>query len=59
MQYRELNISDIEYVKNPNWQHGCTMVTHFGGELFHAEDIPLFNAGDHIKAVVWGQVVTL
>lgn len=48
-----------EYVKNPNWQQGLTMTTHFGGELFHVEDIPFFNSGDHIKAVVLGNVVTL
>jgi hypothetical protein len=48
-----------EYVRNPNWQHGCTMTTHFGGELFHVEDIPFFNAAEHIKAVVWGEVITL
>lgn len=50
---------DPEYVVNPNWQQGCTMTTHYGGELFHVEDIPFFNNGEHIKAVVWGQVVTL
>lgn len=48
-----------EYVVNPNWQQGCTMTTHFGGELFHVEDIPFFNEGDHIKAVVLGNVVGL
>jgi predicted phosphodiesterase len=50
---------DPEYVKNPNWQHGLTMTTHFGGELFHVEDIPFFNSGDHIKAIVLGNVVTV
>jgi len=48
-----------EYVKNPNWQQGLTMTTHFGGELFHVEDIPFLNSGEHIKAVVLGNVVTL
>jgi predicted phosphodiesterase len=48
-----------EYVKNPNWQHGITMTTHFGGELFHVEDIPYFNSGDHMKAIVLGELVTL
>jgi predicted phosphodiesterase len=48
-----------EYVKNPNWQQGLTMTTHFGGELFHVEDIPFFNGGEHIKAIVLGDVVTL
>jgi predicted phosphodiesterase len=51
---------DPEYVNGkPNWQQGLSMVTHFGGELFHAEDIPFFNGGEHIKAIVLGQVVTL
>lgn len=50
---------DPEYVKNPNWQQGLTMTTHFGGELFHVEDIPFFNSGDHIKAIVHGEVVRL
>ena len=48
-----------EYVKNPNWQQGCTMTTHYGGELFHVEDIPFLNSGEHIKAVVLGNVVPL
>lgn len=48
-----------EYVKNPNWQQGLTMTTHFGGELFHVEDIPFLNSGENIKAVVLGNVVTL
>lgn len=48
-----------EYVKNPNWQQGLTMTTHYGGELFHVEDIPFLNTGEHIKAVVLGNVVTL
>jgi predicted phosphodiesterase len=48
-----------EYVKNPNWQQGLTMTTHFGGELFHVEDIPFLNSGERVKAVVLGQVVTL
>jgi UDP-2,3-diacylglucosamine pyrophosphatase LpxH len=48
-----------EYVKNPNWQQGLTMTTHFGGELFHVEDIPFLNTGERVKAVVLGEVVTL
>jgi len=48
-----------EYVKNPNWQQGFTMTTHFGGELFHVEDVPFLNSGERVKAVVLGQVVTL
>ncbi len=48
-----------EYVKNPNWQQGCTLVTHWGGELFHIDDIPFLNTGEHVKAVVHGQVITL
>lgn len=48
-----------EYVKNPNWQQGFTMTTHFGGELFHVEDIPFFNTREHIKAIVLGALVTL
>lgn len=48
-----------EYVKNPNWQQGVTMVTHFGGELFHVEDVPFLNSGERIKAIVLGNVVTL
>ena len=47
------------YMKNPNWQQGCTMVTHFGGEMFHIEDLPFLNSGERVKAVVHGQVVTL
>lgn len=50
---------DPEYVKNPNWQQGFTITTHFGGELFHVEDVPFLNSGERLKAVVWGQVVTL
>jgi predicted phosphodiesterase len=48
-----------EYVKNPNWQQGFTMTTHFGGELFHVEDIPFLNSGERVKAVVLGNVITL
>ena len=48
-----------EYVKNPNWQQGCTLTTHWGGELFHVEDLPFLNSGERVKAVVLGQVVTL
>jgi hypothetical protein len=48
-----------EYVKNPNWQQGFTMTTHFGGELFHVEDIPFLNSGERVKAVVMGSIVTL
>jgi predicted phosphodiesterase len=48
-----------EYVRNPNWQQGLTMTTHFGGELFHVEDIPFLNQGERVKAVVLGEVVTL
>ena len=48
-----------KYMKFPNWQQGCTMTTHYGGELFHVEDIPFLNSGEHIKAVVLGNVVTL
>ena len=48
-----------EYVKHPNWQQGFTMVTHWGGELFHVEDIPFLNRGERLKAVVLGEVVTL
>jgi len=48
-----------EYVKKPNWQQGLTMTTHFGGELFHVEDIPFFNSGERVKAIVLGNVVTL
>lgn len=48
-----------EYVKNPNWQQGMTMTTHFGGELFHVEDVPFINHGEHIKAIVLGALVTL
>lgn len=50
---------DPEYVKNPNWQQGLTMVTHYGGELFHVEDVPFFNGGERIKAIALGQLVTL
>lgn len=49
-----------EYVMGiPNWQQGLTMTTHWGGELFHVEDIPFLNSGERVKAVVLGQVVTL
>lgn len=48
-----------EYVKHPNWQQGLTIVTHWGGDLFHVEDVPFLNEGEHIKAVVMGEVVTL
>lgn len=48
-----------EYMKNPNWQQGFTMTTHFGGELFHVEDVPFLNSGERVKAVVLGDVVTL
>jgi predicted phosphodiesterase len=48
-----------EYVKNPNWQQGFTMTTHFGGELFHVEDIPFLNSGERVKAIVMGSIVTL
>lgn len=54
-----LCLLDPEYVKLPNWQQGITMATHWGGELFHVEDIPFLNSGDALKAVVLGQVVTL
>lgn len=47
------------YMKYPNWQQGLTMTSHWGGELFHVEDIPFINSGEHIKAVVLGQVVIL
>lgn len=48
-----------EYVTNPNWQQGLTMTTHWGGELFHVEDIPFLNSGERMKAVVLGNVVTV
>ncbi len=49
-----------QYIKGiPNWQQGCTLVTHWGGELFHVEDIPFLNTGEHVKAVVHGEVITL
>lgn len=48
-----------EYVKNPNWQQGLTITTHFGGELFHVADVPFLNQGERIKAVVDGALVTL
>ena len=54
-----LCLLDPEYVVNPNWQQGITATTHYGGELFHVEDIPYFNSGEHIKAIVWGNVVGL
>jgi predicted phosphodiesterase len=43
----------------PNWQQGFTMTTHFGGEMFHIEDIPFLNSGERVKAIVMGNVVTL
>lgn len=43
----------------PNWQQGLSQVHHNGGELFHVEDIPFFNSGERIKAIVLGNVVTL
>jgi hypothetical protein len=55
-----LCLQNPKYIKGiPNWQLGNTMTTHFGGELYHNEDIPFLNSGDHIKAIVLGQVVTL
>jgi UDP-2,3-diacylglucosamine pyrophosphatase LpxH len=48
-----------EFVKNPNWQQGFTMTTHWGEDLFHTEDIPFLNYGERLKAVVLGDVVTL
>lgn len=48
-----------EYVRHPDWQLGLTLVTHWGGELFDAANIPFLGQDDRLKAVVWGNVVTL
>lgn len=55
-----LCLQNPEFVTGlPNWQMGATMTTHYGGDVFHVEDIPYFNSGDHIKAIVLGNLVTL
>lgn len=49
-----------KYIKGiPNWQQGVSLTTHWGGDLFHNEDIPYLNSGEKIKAVVMGEIVTL
>jgi UDP-2,3-diacylglucosamine pyrophosphatase LpxH len=48
-----------EYVEHPNWQQGMTLVTHWGGELFDATDIPFLGYGERLKAVVLGNEVRL
>ena len=51
---------DPKYIMGvPNWQQGCSMTTHWGGELFHNDDIAFLNSGERLKAIVLGQVVTL
>lgn len=54
-----LCILDPEYVTFPNWQLGLTVTTHWGGSVFHVEDVPFLNHGEHMKAVVMGKLITL
>lgn len=48
-----------EFVHRPNWQLGCTMTTHLGGDLFHVDSIPFLNQGTRMKALVLGKVITI
>lgn len=48
-----------EYIPNPNWQHGFSLVTHNGKDSFQVEQIPLLGEKKRKKAYVWGQEVRL
>jgi predicted phosphodiesterase len=46
-----------EYVRHPDWHHGCTLVTHWGKDAFHADEVPYLGEGKRIKAMVLGNEV--
>jgi predicted phosphodiesterase len=48
-----------KYIRNPNWQQGLTQTVHWGGDLFHLDDIPFLGKGRRLKCVVFDQVVKL
>jgi predicted phosphodiesterase len=49
-----------EYVKRPNWQLGCSIITEaVDGDSFSVAQIPFLGEGRDIKAVVEGRTVRL
>lgn len=47
-----------EYVRNPNWQHGLSVV-EMQDDMFGVTTVPFLGAGDRMRAIVFGEMVTL
>ena len=51
---------DLPYLRTaPNWQLGCSVVTHWQRDTFHVAQVPFLGEGDRLKAVVMGKEVRL
>lgn len=46
-----------EYVRNPNWQHGLSIV-EVSDDVFNVTAVPFLGKGDQMRAIVFGEVVT-
>ena len=50
---------DPEYVRNPNWQHGLSIVEVLEDGEFAVTVVPFLGRGDQMRAIVFGQEVSL
>lgn len=48
-----------EYVKNPNWQHGISIVSVLDNGMFTVTTVPFLGRGDEMRAIVFGEEVRL
>lgn len=45
------------YIRNPDWQHGFTLVIRNGKDAFHAINVPYLGGKKRMKCIVMGQEV--